>query len=173
MKSLTIPELYPTETIEIAGHEIKLKGYKVEDKEFEIQIRHLRNEAIQIQIATNKIIRDKEDKIKPDQDLTEEELEKLGQLHNKLDDIADQMDEVCMLLAQRGLKRFYYDEDKTAEELDEIKNISLPPGYAKMIADKMIILSNPPVGVEKSIKAAKKQKADDKGKSGKSAGKRT
>lgn len=164
MKAPNIPELYPTETIKIADHEIKLKGYKVEDKEFEIQIRHLRNQAIQIQIATNKIIRDDENQIRPDKDLTDKDLEKLAELHNKIDDIADHMDEACMLLAQRGLKRYYYDEELTATELDKLEDIKLPPGYAKMIADKMIILSNPPLGVEKSIQAAEKEKADGKGK---------
>lgn len=167
-----IPKLYPTETIEIEGNKIELRGLKPSDKEYEIIIRKLRNEAIGLQIQTNRIIRDEENNTKPDKDLSEEDSSKLVEIYNELDDIGDQMDEVCMFLAQRGLKRFYY-PGKTTSELDEIEDIEIIPGHAKTIADKMIKLSNPPEGLKKSIEAAEKEKADGKGKSEKSVGRKT
>lgn len=162
--SIKKPNLYPTETIEIGDEKIVLSGYKPFDRPLEIQIRHLRLKAIELQIKINKIVRDEDNNTKPDKDLTEEEAKSLIEVYNELDELGDDMDDACMLLAQRGLKRFYY-PDKTSSELDEIDDIKIPMGYASMIADKMIKLSNPPSEVEKSLEFLKKQeKADDKGK---------
>jgi len=169
---IKIPQLCPTEKIKIEGNKIELRGYKAADKEFEIAVKHLRNEAMIVQGKLNRIIRTEEGEIKPDKDFTEEEFQDLIKLYDEIDEIANQMlyDEngemkgPLALLAQRGLKRFYY-PGKTSSELDEIEDIEITEGDAKLIGNTMISLANPPRGLKKSIQAVEKEQDDDKGKS--------
>lgn len=174
---IKIPKLYPTETIEIEGNKIVINGMKAADKPFEIAVRHLRNQAIKIQAQLNRIVKDDKDNLIPDRDLSDESLDEVIKLRERLEDIMDdfiyikddngdyELGGPLYLMAQRGIKRFYY-PDKNFDELDSLKDIPLVEGDIKLIANTMMGLSEPPRGLERSIDfAARKAKKDgDKGK---------
>ncbi|BDZ68601.1 hypothetical protein [Methanobacterium ferruginis] len=183
---IKIPNLYPEEEIIIVGNSVKIKGYKPADKPYEIQIRHLRTQALEVQKKVNEIIRKEDNTIKPDAELTDDEMKRLKKLHEEILNIGDfiiygdperenqdQMEGPAWKLAQRGIKRYYY-PDKTSSELDEIEDIELAEGHVKQIANIMIRLSSPPSGLERSIQARKKeQEKNGAGKGKQSKGKNT
>lgn len=176
---IKIPKLYRTETIEIEGNKIEISGYKPADKEYEIAIRHIRKEVADLQKETNEITLKEDGSLKDDSEVSEEELNRVQEIYQKIIEIQDamiygdpdrenkdRMEGPIGKLAQRGLKRFYY-PNKTSSELDEINDIDIGEEYITMISSIMIALSKPPSGLEQSIQARKeedKKNGSDKGK---------
>ncbi|MDY9922794.1 hypothetical protein [Methanobacterium sp.] len=184
---IKIPNLIPVEKLEIANNQVTISGFKASDKVYEIAIQHIRKRGLELQAKVNKIIFTEEDidgkkelRRRNDIDISEEERNEILKLMNDVDDLdyqlvygdkEDQIDEDRMngpmaLLAQRGLKRYYY-PGKTSSELDEIDDIEITEGDVKAIANTMINLTKPPSGLEKSIQAREREntkKDADKGK---------
>lgn len=195
---IKIPKLYPTETVEIEGNKIELRGYKAADRPYVILIETIQKEMPRILTEMGKLQSEYESiALKNDgKKFTDEELEKDGtlepvlELASKLSDLKLKMDEVGdrliygenesdedemegpgYLLAQRGLKRFFY-PGQTTSEIDKLPDIEIARQHVMLVANTMISLSNPPKGLQKSIedKMREDEKAAGKGKSPKGKG---
>lgn len=183
---IKIPDLVPAETLEIGGQKVTISGFKASDKVYEIAIKHIKNQGLEIQARLNKVLLIEEEiegektlRRKNDNELTEEEKDLILGFMDEVEDLdyklvygdnedlvnEDRMSGPMALLAQRGLKRFYY-PNTTSSKLDEIEDIKITEGDTKLIANTMINLAKPPSGLEKSILDKKRQeeKAADKGK---------
>lgn len=191
---IKIPKLYPTETIEIEGNKIELRGYKAADRPYVILVETIRKDLTPLLKELGDIERELESLRADDtgKKYSDEELEEMGaldkvfELTNTIVDLQLKMDEIGSkliygepnpededemngpgyILAQRGLKRFYYPNTPTSE-LDEIEDIEIARQHIMLIANTMISLSNPPRGLQKSIenKIREDKKAAGKGKS--------
>jgi hypothetical protein len=191
---IKIPKLYPTETISIEGNNIELRGYKAAERPYVILIETIQKEMPPLLTHIGGIEKEIQSLTQDEEGnrYSDEELESMGALDkvlnltNKITDIKLRIDEVSdkliygetnpenpdemsgpgYLLAQRGLKRFYYPNMSTTE-LDEIEDIEIARQHVMLIANTMISLSNPPKGLQKSIedKVREEKKAAGKGKS--------
>lgn len=196
---IKIPKLYPTETIEIEGNKIELRGYKPSDRPLAILIETIQQdmnpiirEVGKLQTELTSLTIDEDGK-----ELNDEELRESGKLdrvyeltdeantltlkineisdrliYGDLENPSDEMEGPGYLLAQRGLKRFYF-PGVISSELDEIEDIEIARQHVMLIANTMISLSNPPSGVQKSIEHRQRENEKAAGKGKQSKGKRT
>lgn len=196
--NIKIPNLYPTETIEINDEKIVINEYKPADKPYVIaiqrvqkQIRPIMKKIGELESEINEISQSNEGAPLTDKQLKEQGLlERIYEINDEVEDLqldvegindqlvfgdseTDEPNGPAYILAQRGLKRFYY-SDKTTSELDELDDIPVGSGYITLIANTMINLAKPPSGLERSLMLRQKELEEaDKGKSGRSKGKRT
>jgi len=178
---IKIPSLYPQETIELGGNKITLREYKPMDKplvfaieEIQKKTRPIIQKVGEFQAEIMEISQDNDGNALSDSELKEKGLlDRIYEITDKVQDmelelrrIADELidgdngtDELngpAYLLAQRGLKRFYYPDTPTSK-LDEIDDIELGRSYVTPITNIMIKLANPPRGIEKSIMQKQKE----------------
>ena len=194
---IKIPKLYPTETVEIEGNKIELKGYKAADRPYVILIEKIQGDIhsilrkiTELQSEITPLMHDEEGNLRSDEDLKKDgTLDRVYEITDKAnalqpevnevtdrlifgDSESDEMEGPSYLLAQRGLKRFFY-PGQTTSEIDELPDIEIARQHVMLVANTMISLSNPPKGLQKSIedRMREDEKAAGKGKSPK--GKRT
>jgi len=194
---MKIPKLYPTETIEIEGNKIELRGYKAADRPYVIFIEKIQMDMNPLLKEVGKFQSEILSLIEDDEghQFTDEELEANGTLEKvlqiteevnkvklKIDEVGDrlifgdsetdEMEGPGYLLAQRGLKRFFY-PGQTSSELDTIEDIEIARQHVMLVANTMISLSNPPKGLQKSIEFKQREDGKAAGKGKRSKGKRT
>lgn len=199
---IKIPKLYPTETVEIEGNKIELRGYKAGDRPYVILIEQIQldmnpilKEIGEFQVEIMALIQDDTGKQFTDEELKEagtldrvlEITDQVNALKLKVDEVSDrlifgdsesdEMEGPGYLLAQRGLKRFFYKdcpefkeakrEDRLIEYIDSLPDIEIARQHVMLVANTMISLSNPPKGLQKSIedRMREDEKAAGKGKS--------
>ena len=143
-----IPRLFREQTIDLNGHEVKLRGFRGSDYIHvdmmdEIRTKTMRLEGIKNRLTTAKdadgnilydniTVEDENgDKIpqripmlRLDADLTEEELDQLHGLTNETLQLTKDFREIRSKVAQRGIKRFFYPERNT-DEIDQVADIEL------------------------------------------------
>lgn len=142
-----IPQLFKTEIITINGTDITLKGYRVIDNELVVPILKKRNEVTKYAISLNRLTQLNE------AELDESELKEAIQIKDKLDEITAEVRELSNDLAQRGLKRFFYQDEEEYKEaekdnkltsyLDSLPDIEIDPDNATTICNVMISLGSP------------------------------
>jgi|GEM_PF-3343682 hypothetical protein len=142
---IPIPKLYKTKKLEINGQEIEIRGYRFIDEEFVVPLRQaaydLSTISKKMEDATGKTIHeivDSEDE--SDNKYTLKQVEQVGEVGKEIEALRGQTEELQYKLAQRGLKRFYY--DGTTEELDDLPDIDIDIEDAALIANTMISLTS-------------------------------
>ena len=184
---IEIPKLYRTETLEINGNKVEIKGYRGNDY---IQARVLERQMIKInklQMKLTKLSSDRlkeneaqgneEKEVKETKDEEEEEeikinwkdndIENLATLNEQMLDIRNDIEDIIYKLAQRGLKRFYYPGLST-KEIDNLEDIEVDEVTITEVHKAMARLSNIP-----GKKAKKEEKPDKKTGKGRQPSKKT
>jgi hypothetical protein len=143
---MEIPRLFKTETIEIEGNKIELRGTRPIDSEYTVPLEKARNKLISMSIKINQIVQDKNE----DKDYSDDDIKKLNDLNNQVVELRPELNELQHKIAQRGLKRFYFPEVKDTEEIDKIEDIPVDSDTAILIANTMMELDSktitPPTG---------------------------
>ncbi|OPY25045.1 MAG: hypothetical protein A4E26_00023 [Methanobacterium sp. PtaU1.Bin097] len=178
--------------------EIEIRGYRPADIDIAAKLQSLRNELPAL-FNKLKVFRDLQQKLiekakeatgdEPisedelenefidgilsldDNEFTEEELQELEDSKVEVDRINKEMEEYASVLGQRGLKRFFYKDDKDYKEaessntatdyIDQLPDIEIDQDYLLQIAYAMIELSAPNQKLQRRLE----KKAADKGKS--------
>ena len=141
---VTIPKLFREQTIELNGNEIKLRGFRGSDYVHVDMMDEIRNKHIRIEGMINRLvtatdengqviydefidstgIKQRVPKIMADTDLTDSEIEELHKLTDETLKLTKDFRDIRSKVAQRGIKRFYYQELNT-DELDKVEDIEL------------------------------------------------
>ncbi len=138
---IKIPKLYRTETLDICGNKIEIKGYRGNDYAHVRTLEKIQNSASMSLIKIGNLDKSTKDK-KKNSEWTDEEIEELKILQDKYVDLKSEAKKIVSFLAQRGIKRFYYPRLKTEEidkkpdiELDDVDITRIHKAMAKLSSD--------------------------------------
>lgn len=162
-----IPRLYKTQTTTIEGNEIELKGYRLVDNEYIVPLQEARNQLSKKSIELNKIAGNYQE----DEPVKSEDLEKMTQIADEIDQLKPEVEELNHRIAQRGLKRFYYPEVKETDEIDALEDIEIDPENEILITNIMLNIGTPTTPGKESGKGKQRKKAEKK--SSKASGKQS
>lgn len=138
---IKIPKLYRTETLDICGNKIKIKGYRGNDYAHVRTLEKIQNSASMSLIKIGKLDESTKDK-KENSEWTDKEIEELKRLNDKFIDLKSEAKKIVSFLAQRGIKRFFYPGLNTEEidkkpdiELDDVDITRIHKAMAKLSSD--------------------------------------
>ncbi|HEY0196893.1 MAG TPA: hypothetical protein VGC02_04900 [Methanobacterium sp.] len=141
-----IPQLYRTKEIQLGKETVSIKGHRGGDYPLLKQLSKIEGEALKLTVQLNRVTSVKDDDgnlvNKSDLDLNDEELDKLIEIKEEIDDLQNETKPIIRKLAQRGVKRFYYPDKKT-EEIDKIDDIELNDGDVLVIHQAMETMDKP------------------------------
>ncbi|QHN06932.1 hypothetical protein FZP57_07760 [Methanothermobacter sp. THM-1] len=168
---------FKKEVIDLNGVEVELEGYRVVDSEYVIPLMEKRNEALEISVKYNNLMKKIEGKT--EEEITEEDARKVKEMKDRVDRLLVETSELGYRLAQRGLKRsLYRDEEdykeaerdgRLTEYIDSLPDVEIPPMMVRTVVDTMLKLSNPELIGEPSDSGGvkgKKKKGSRRKKSG-------
>jgi hypothetical protein len=153
---MEIPRLFKTETIEIEGNEIELRGTRAIDSEYTVALEKKSNEINGMITKVNRFNKNK----KEDADYTDKEIEGIISLLDRISELKPEIIEIQNKIAQRGLKRFYFPEIKDTGKIDEVPDIEIDTDTAVLIVNTMIGIDTPsitPLAGEDLKKPGKRQ----------------
>lgn len=138
---IEIPKLYRTETLDINGNKVEIKGYRGNDYAHVRTLEKIGTRVSELSIKLNRLTTNKTEDT-TDSDWSKDELKELNKLQNEMIDIKADMQKIVYILAQRGIKRFYYPGLNTGEidkkpdiEVDEVDITRIHQVMAKISSD--------------------------------------
>lgn len=189
---VTIPKLYREKEVQILDQVVTIRGYRAGDTDYVVALQRSRNRLIDL-VGKLQVFKDLQKRVQAtaqdvsedelesqllsnikDDDLTPEEIEELVQAKDEIDQLKADIEETSTKLGQRGLKRFYYQDDEgymEAERLnrgtqyiDNLPDIEVDPDNLTLIANTMLELGSP---TERLVRAADKGKPQKRSKQSK------
>jgi hypothetical protein len=142
MTKTKIPQLYKTETVDLNGNELEIKGFRGNDYAIVRTLNKIANETMAIQLKFAKITKDKED-VKM-ADLPEKDVQEIIKIRNEIEDKTEITQPLIEKLGQRGIKRAENPTIKSTEKIDEIPDRELDYPILRYIYEIMAQLSTPP-----------------------------
>lgn len=131
--------------------DVEIEGYRVVDSEYVIPLIEKRNEALEIGVKYQKLIKKIEGK--NESEITEEDAALIKELKNRVDTLIIEISRISYPLAQRGVKRALYrdteeyreaeSENRLTEYLDSLPDVEMPPSMVTEVVNTMLELGNP------------------------------
>ena len=133
MTEIKIPKLFKTETININGHDVEIKGLRGNDYALTLLLDKIQNRIAVLSIKLNKLTKGKEN----DFDYSDEEFAEFLELKEKIEDIKEkEVRPLIEKLGQRGIKRAFY-PDLNTDEIDKIPDNELDPITVRTVFNLM------------------------------------
>jgi len=157
--------------------DIEIEGYRVVDSEYVIPLIQKRNEALEIGVKYQQLIKKIEGK--DESEITEEDAALIKELKNRVDTLLIEISRISYPLAQRGVKRALYrdtdgyreaeSENRLTEYLDSLPDIEMPPSMVTEVVNTMLELGNPELVGAADEEGPKKKKKGTRRRSGSSS----
>ncbi len=158
MSEVKIPKLFRTETINLNGNEIEVKGFRGNDYALTRSLDKIGNRVVTLRIKVNRLLKGKE----KDEDYSDKDIKEIEKLKDKIEDIKEgEVRPIINKLGQRGIKRAYY-PDLNTDELDKISDVELDNNMLELVYNKMSEASLPAKPVEKEDDTKKESSPSEK-----------
>ncbi|MBZ2166295.1 hypothetical protein [Methanobacterium spitsbergense] len=133
-----IPKLFKTETIDINGTKVEIKGFRGNDYAILRTLNKIQNETLGIQTRYLKITKGKEGT-----ELTDEEINEAIPIRNEIEDLNEKTQPLIEKLGQRGIKRAFNPKIRSTDSIDKIPDVEIEYPYLRQVYGIMSRISTP------------------------------